>query len=128
MDDVVADTVKGMPLLEAPATVTTTFPVFAPAGTVVLIVVLPQLVAVALAPLKVTLLEPWLAPKFDPVTVTADPIGPEFGLRPLIAGAEELTVKFIPLLLIPETVMTTLPLVAPLGTGATIAVLLQLVG
>jgi hypothetical protein len=38
------------------------------------------------------------------------------------------TVKVTPLLATPPTVTTTLPVVAPLGTGATILVALQLVG
>jgi hypothetical protein len=38
------------------------------------------------------------------------------------------TMKVTPLLATPPTVTTTLPTVAPLGTGATILVLLQLVG
>jgi len=39
-----------------------------------------------------------------------------------------ITVKRIPLLAKPPTVTTTLPVVAPLGTGTTMLVLLQLVG
>jgi hypothetical protein len=38
------------------------------------------------------------------------------------------TVKLTPLLATPPTVTTTLPVVAPVGTGATIDVALQLVG
>jgi len=38
------------------------------------------------------------------------------------------TVKFTPLLAIPPAVTTTLPVVAPAGTGATMLVALQLVG
>lgn len=38
------------------------------------------------------------------------------------------TVKFTPLLATPPTVTTTLPVVAPVGAGATILVVLQLVG
>jgi len=52
-------TVKGTPLLKAPFTVTTTFPVVAPAGTVTLKLVADQFdVAVAVTPLKVTVLPP----------------------------------------------------------------------
>jgi hypothetical protein len=40
-------------------------------------------------------------------------------------GPEEVTVKFTPLLETPETVTTTLPVVAPLGTGMTMLVALQ---
>lgn len=62
----------------------------------------------------------------DPLIVTDVPIGPDEGERLLILG--DVTVKFKPLLATPEMVTTTLPLDAPLGTGATICVLLQLVG
>src|SRR5256885_10884024 len=41
--------------------------------------------------------------------------------------AAEPTVKFAPLLATPPTVTTTLPVVAPLGTDATMLVALQLV-
>src|SRR5438105_13355016 len=44
-----------------------------------------------------------------------------------MAGAEEVTVKFTPLLATPPTVTTTLPVVAPPGTDATMLVALQLV-
>src|SRR5207253_3875628 len=59
--------------------------------------------------------------------VTAVPTGPEVGFRLVMAGAEEVTVKFTPLLATPPTVTTTLPVVAPLGTDATMLVALQLV-
>src|SRR5437899_3702960 len=43
-------------------------------------------------------------------------------------GAGAVTVKVTPLLAWPPTVTTTLPVVAPLGTGAVTVVALQLVG
>jgi hypothetical protein len=43
-------------------------------------------------------------------------------------GAGMFTVKLTPLLATPPTVTTTLPVVAPDGTGATMLVALQLVG
>ena len=43
-------------------------------------------------------------------------------------GAGVVTVKFTPLLATPPTVTTTLPVVAPLGTGTTILAGPQLVG
>src|SRR5437899_2249548 len=43
-------------------------------------------------------------------------------------GDEAVTVKFAPLLSWPFAVTTTLPVVAPLGTGTAILVELQLVG
>lgn len=56
-------------------------------------------------------------PKFAPATVTEVPIAPEVGLRELIFGGT-VTVKEAPLLASPPTVTTTLPDVAPVGTGA----------
>jgi len=100
--------------------VTTTFPVVAAAGTGTLIEVALQLVGVAVAPLKVTVLLLWLEPKFAPVIVTAAPTGPEVGDKLLIVGAVEGTVKLTPLLATPLTVTTTLPVVAPVGTGTVI--------
>lgn len=58
-------TLKLTPLLALLETVTTTFPVVAPVGTVAVILVAPQAVAVAAVPLNFTVLEPWLDPKFD---------------------------------------------------------------
>jgi hypothetical protein len=112
-------------LLETPFTVTTTLPVVAPAGTGARIVVAFQLVGVALTPLKVTVLVPWVTPKPVPVIVTEVPGSPAIGLRVAMAGA---TVKMMPLLAMPPTVTTTLPVVAPAGTGTTMLVGLQLVG
>ena len=43
-------------------------------------------------------------------------------------GAVAVTVNITPLLATPPTVTTTFPVVAPLGTGTTIIVALQLVG
>lgn len=60
-----------------------------------------------------------------PVIVTEVPIGPEVGDRPVMLGE---TVKFTALLAPPNTVTTTLPVFAPLGTGTTMLVELQLVG
>ena len=51
-------TVKSEPLLATPPTVTTTFPVVAPVGTVVAMLVALQVVMVAVVPLKVTELVP----------------------------------------------------------------------
>src|SRR6185436_13050201 len=80
-------TANGEPLLATPA-VTTTSPVVAPTGTTATIDVALQLVIeVASAPLKVTLLEPCVAPKFVPVIVTVEPTGPDVGDNDVIAGA-----------------------------------------
>src|SRR5258708_16797134 len=66
-------TVKLTPLLATPPTVTTTFPVVAPAGTGAVILVALQLVGVAAVPLNVTVLVPCVAPKFAPLIVTELP-------------------------------------------------------
>src|SRR6476619_7662327 len=80
-------TVKGIPLLATPPTVTTTLPEVAPAGTGTEMLVAPQPVGEAAVPLKTTVLEPWLPPKFVPVMVTTVPAEPEVGLRLVMVGA-----------------------------------------
>src|SRR5713101_1203559 len=124
-DDV---TVKLDPLLATPPTVTTTFPVVAPLGTGAAMLVALQLAGVANVPLNVTVLVPWVVPKFVPVIVTGVPTTPDVGFRFVMLGAEDVTMKFAPLLAAPPTVTTTFPVVAPLGTGAAMLVPLQLVG
>src|SRR5438093_11612638 len=121
-------TVKLTPLLATPPSVTTTFPVAAPLGTGTTILVALQLVGVAAVPLNVTVLVPCVAPKFAPVIVTDAPTNPDVGFRPVTLGPGLVTVKLTPLLATPPTVTTTFPVVAPLGTGTTILVALQLVG
>ncbi len=74
-------TVKNTPLLATPATVTTTFPDIAPAGTGAIMLVALQLVGVVSVPLNVTVLVPCDDPKFVPVIVTDVPTGPEPGFR-----------------------------------------------
>src|SRR5256884_3129387 len=86
-------TVKLTPMLATPPTVTTTFPVVAPAGTGTTISVTLHLVYVAPIPLKVTVLVPWLVPKLAPVIVTDVPTTPDVGLRPVMLGAGTATVK-----------------------------------
>ena len=76
--------------------------------------------------MNVRVLPPWDDPKLVPVFVTDAPPGPEFGERPVIDGAG-MTVKLTPLLTIPPTVTTRLPVVAPLGTCTVMLVALQLV-
>lgn len=103
-----------------------TFPVVAPDGTVTPILPEPQLVALATVPLNFTYPLPWLVPEFEPLIVTDAPIGPDVGERLVILGAGT-TVKLTPLLDLLETFTTTLPVVAPDGTVATMLVALQLV-
>lgn len=80
-------TVNKMPLLDCPATVTTTLPVVAPLGTGTEMLVALQLVGAAVVPLKVTVLVPCEAPKFEPLIVTEVPTRPELGFKLVILGA-----------------------------------------
>ena len=123
-----AVTVKLTPLLATPPTVTTTLPVVAPAGTGTAMLVALQLVGVAAVPLNFTVLVPCVAPKFAPLIVTDVPANPDVGFRLVMFGDGTVTVKLAPLLATPPTVTTTFPVVAPLGTGATMLVAAQLVG
>jgi hypothetical protein len=120
-------TVKVTPLLATPPTVTTTFPVVAPAGTGATMLVALQLVAVAAIPLNVTALVPCVAPKFAPLIVTDAPANPDVGFRLVMLGPGAVTVKLTPLLATPPAVTTTFPVVAPAGTTAPMLVALQLV-
>jgi hypothetical protein len=86
-----------------------------------------QLLGVANTPLKVTVLEPWAAPKFTPEMVTEVPTGPDVGDKELTMGAVS-TVKGNALDIRPETVTMTLPVEVPLGTGTMIRVSLQELG
>ena len=79
-------TVKLIPLLAWPDTVTTTFPVVAPLGTVATIFVKLHIDTEAEVPLKVTVLPPCDEPKFVPVMVTDVPIAPEVGDKLVMAG------------------------------------------
>jgi len=122
----VGKTVNATPLLATPDTNTTTFPVVAPLGTDTTMLVALQLVGVAVVPLNVTMPVPCVAPKFVPVIVTDVPTAPEVGFKLVILGVGS-TVKLAPLLALPETVTTTFPVVAPVGTVVTMLVALQLV-
>jgi hypothetical protein len=84
----VGSTVKLIPLLATPSTVTTTLPVVAFAGTCALMLVALQLVAVAPAPLKLTVLlnRAWVAPKLLPAIIAEVPVAPTLGERLVMAG------------------------------------------
>lgn len=97
----------------------------APTGTGKTIDVKLQLVVGAATPPTLTELLPWRAPKFVPARVTDVPAIPEFGAVLVILGG---TVNATALLEFPPTVTTTDPLLAPLGTGTTIDVVLHVVG
>jgi hypothetical protein len=120
-------TVKLTPALATPLTLTTTLPVVAPFGTGTCIEVLLHAVGVAAVLLNTTVLVPCVAPKFVPPIVTTVPTGPALGVRPVMVGVGK-TVKLTPLLDSPFTVTTTLPVVAPAGTGTLIEALAQVVG
>ncbi len=122
----VTSTTKLLPLLACPATVTTTFPLVAALGTGITIEVALQLAGVPEVPLNVTVLEPCVEPKFVPVIVTDAPTAPDVGERLVMLGAVT-TVNETPLLFTPLAFTTTLPVVAPVGTMATIDGALQLV-
>jgi hypothetical protein len=124
----VAGTVKPRPLLACPPTVTTTLPVVAPDGTGTTMLAADQLVGVAVVPLNFTVLVPCVAPKLVPLTVTDVPTAPLVGERLVSVGPGTVTVKVSPLLATPPTVTTTLPVVAPIGTGTVILVADQAVG
>jgi hypothetical protein len=88
--------VNANPLLAFPPTVTTTFPVVAPKGKSVVMLVALQLAGVAAVPLNVTVLPPSVAPKFVPVIVTKVPTVAGFGSMFAMFGGAELTVNAYP--------------------------------
>src|SRR5262245_8267974 len=104
-----------------PPTVTVTFPVVAPPGTVATMLVADHAVGVAVTPLNLTVLVPCVAPKFVPVIVTAAPTAPLVGDSDVIVAVGT-TVNATPLLATPPTVTTTFPVVALLGTVVTMLV------
>ena len=108
-----------------PPTVTTMFPVDVPAGTNAVMAVFDQeLIVVAVVPLNVTVLDPCVVPKFEPLIDTAEPAPPDAGVALVMYGVV-ITVKVTPLLSSPLTVTTTLPVVAPLGTFTEMVPLFQ---
>jgi hypothetical protein len=82
-------------LLALPPTVITTFPVVGPLGTVAMMIVSDQFVAVAVVPLNVTVLVPCVGPNPVPVIVTCVPANPLNGDRFVMFGTTE---KLTPLL------------------------------
>lgn len=112
-------------MLANPPTVTITFPVVVPAGTVTAMKLGSHDVAVATVPLKVTVLVPWEVPNPLPVIVTEEPTAPVVGVSAEMLG---MTVKGAPLLVAPPTVTTIFPVPAPAGTGAVMLFVDQEVG
>src|SRR6266481_10127201 len=86
MEGVGMVTRKDTPLLATPPTVTTALPVVAPVGTGTVMLVALHAAGVPGVPLNVTVLVPWLAPKFVPVIVTEVPTAPEVGFRFVMEG------------------------------------------
>ena len=121
-------TVKLTLVLAKPPTVTTTGPVVAPVGTGRVMPVSIQLFVFcrdATVPLNVTVSPGTKVPKFVPLMRTDVPTGPNVGLTLVTVGV---TVKGKELPPAPLTMTTTLPVVAPDGTGTMMLVALQLVG
>lgn len=112
-------TVKSVALVAVlPPTITVIFPVVAPPGTdvVMLVVVLAEtLVAV---PLNLTVLSTGVVLKLVPVMVTVLPIGPLEGVKLVMVGSETVvTVKSVALVaVLPDIVTVIFPVVAPDGT------------
>jgi hypothetical protein len=103
-------------------TVTEIFPVVAPVGTVVAILVAVLEVTVAAVPLNFTVLFAGVVSKLVPVMVTASPTIPLVGLKLVIEGGGPVTVKveLVPVRLATVTVIA--PVVAPAGTEVVILV------
>lgn len=98
-----------------PGVVTLIAPVLAPNGTLVEMVESDVTLKLAAVPAKLTAVAPV---KLVPVIFTLKPIGPETGVKLVIAGD---TVKTMALVAVPEGVVTlTYPVVAPTGTAVII--------
>jgi hypothetical protein len=95
-------------------------------GTVAVMLLTPQLLTVAVVPLNVTFPLPCDDPKFDPAITMEEPTAPVLGVRLVMLGAG-VTVNSTPVLAVPLTVTTTLPVVAPVGTLAVMLLELKLV-
>jgi hypothetical protein len=112
------DTVKSFALVAVrPATSTVIFPVVAPVGTfVTMLVAVGVPVITAVTPLNFTRLLAAVVLKLLPVKVTGVPIGPDIGLNDVMAGGNT-RVKSVGLIAIcPTTSTVILPVVAPKGT------------
>jgi hypothetical protein len=99
----------------------------APIGTGTPICVSLQLLGVAGVPLKMTVLEPCVDPKCDPVIPSTDPTGSELLSMLLMLGGVTKVNDTVLLFWMPA-LTCTFPVMVPVGTGATICVSLQLVG
>src|SRR5712691_10478485 len=116
-----ATTVK-LPVLVAvpPGVVTLIVPVVAPPGTVAWIAVAELATTLAPTPLQATAVAPV---KFVPLIATLVPTAPLVGVNPVFVGGLATTVKLPVLVAVPPGVVTLIvPVVAPAGTVAWIAV------
>lgn len=122
-------TVKVGPATVMPLTVTLTAPLVAPAGTVVVKLVVVAAVTVAAVPLNFTLLFAAVGLKFVPVRVTVAPTTPLVGLMPVIVGELGVTVNDPLLVPLWRPLLTTVkgPLVAAAGIVTSMVASLQLV-
>lgn len=107
-----------------PPTDTVIFPVVAPVGTpATIIVVVGVPVIDAIVPLNFTMLFAAVVLKLVPLTVTVVPTKPLDGVKEVIEGEGAFTVNWLELVAIwPATSTVIFPVVAPVGTTATILV------
>lgn len=95
------ETVNCTPLLVTPSepSVRVTGPDVAFWGTVAVTLFVLQELVLATVPLNLTMLDPWLAPKPEPMSVTEPPTASEFGARLFMTGVIcDAIVKYIALL------------------------------
>jgi len=111
-------------LVELP-TVTFTAPDVAEDGTVAVMRPSDQALVVAFQPLIATVLVPCVVPKPLPLIWICAPGSPLVGLTAVTRTGDTVKIVLV-LLLVPLTVTLTPPVVVPVGTVATIWVLLQL--
>jgi hypothetical protein len=103
-------------MIVTPLTATETFPVLAPAGTLVVILFVVEEITVAIVPLNLTTLLPGVVLKFVPEITTLVPTAPFVGLNPEIVGVGK-TIKFDALGTVTPLLVTDIgPVSAPTGT------------
>jgi len=110
-------TVKFDPLLTVTEfTVTDIFPVPAPTGTEVVILVADDEETIAVTPLKLTVLLVGVMLKLFPSITMVAPTAPLVGLKPVIIGVGNTMKSSVLTTVTPFTVMEIFPVEAPLGT------------
>src|SRR5688572_26813040 len=98
----------------------------APLGTLVVSDVVVAVVTMDRVPLNEKRLAEGMLSKLMPVTLTEVPAAPMFGVKPVITGTFEPTVKGTLLAVVPDAVVTVInPVVAPAGTVVEICVALE---